>query len=78
MNLKAGSGITITYLAPGTTGGSTDSGSANYGTYTINASNQIPSDNVTGSGTNNWITKWTGTNTIGKLVAISNTISSQT
>ena len=76
MNLKAGSGVTITYAAPGT--GSGQSGSANYGTYTINASNQIPSNNVTGSGTNNWIAKWSGEHTISKLVAISSTVTSQT
>jgi hypothetical protein len=44
----------------------------------INASNQIPFDNITGSGTNGWITKWTGEHTLGKLVAISSAISSQT
>lgn len=76
MNLKAGSGVTITYTAPGT--GSGQSGSTNYGTYTINASNQIPSDNVTGSGATNWIAKWSGEHTISKLVVISSTVTSQT
>ena len=68
LNFKAGSNVTLSYLAPGTTGGTTDSGSADYGTLTITAN--IPSNNVTGSGTNGYITKWTGTNTIGNLVAI--------
>lgn len=76
LNFKAGSNITLGYLAPGTVGGDTDSGSDDYGTVIINATNQIPSDNITGSGTNGWITKWTGEHTIGNMVAISAAVSS--
>jgi len=78
LNFKAGSNMTVSYLAPGTTGGSTDSGSNNYGTVIISATNQIPSNNITGSGTNGYITRWTGEHTIGNLVALSAAISSQT
>ena len=78
LNFKAGSNVTLSYLAPGTTGGDTDSGSNNYGTIVINATNQIPSNNITGSGTNGYITKWTGTNTIGNMIAINAAVSNQT
>ena len=73
INFKAGSGIQLTYQSAGTGSGSND-----YGQITITANNQIPSNNVTGSGTANYITKWTGTNTIGNLVAISSAITTQT
>ena len=34
--------------------------------------------NITGTGTNNYLVKWTGTNTIGNLIQLSSIISSQT
>lgn len=39
LNFKAGPNVSLTYLAPGTTGGTTDSGSADYGTLLINTNN---------------------------------------
>ena len=43
---------------------------ANNGVATAALGNVIPSNNVTGSGTSGYITKWTGTNTIGTCAQI--------
>lgn len=48
------------------------------GTWSAPSYTSIPSNNVTGSGTNGYITKWNGTNTITDLVALSSAVSSQT
>jgi hypothetical protein len=72
-NSHSGGLVPDTPSTAGTTKFLREDGSWQVPTYT-----QIPTNNVTGSGTSGYITKWTGTNTIGNLVALSSAISSQT
>lgn len=72
-NSHSGGLVPDTPSTAGTTKFLREDGSWQVPTYT-----QIPTNNVTGSGTSGYITKWTGTNTIGNLVALSSAVSSQT